>query len=95
MKDMSLSKALRFYIGHGSVSYPQLDWARVEMHMDIDETVKQRLDAIIDSVKDPDWATQSYEDYLKDISECLAKNYPELDDDAVAAVEWYYSWQYK
>ena len=95
----NINEAILMYVGYGTDTYPKEDRHRLiarfgsmigsQLATEV-ELLLQELEAI-----KPDWNTQTLEVGSALAVRELSKNHPELDDRAVAALKWTFSWWWK
>jgi hypothetical protein len=97
--DKTISSAVCIFVGRGISPYPKEDGTRLreafgaELAADLEPRIRLLLDEL-DQIK-PDWKTHTLESASKSAAGDMKTKHPELDEKAVAALEWIYSWWWK
>jgi hypothetical protein len=97
--ETNLSSAVSLFIGRGKSAYPKEDVTRLiaafgpKIAADLEPRVRGLL-AELDQIK-PDWKVHDLVGAAKWAVGKLKAQHPELDEEAVAALEWIYSWWWK
>jgi hypothetical protein len=95
----SINAAVPLYLGYGTASFPTENASRLvaefgpETGSKLERQVKLLLEEL-NKIK-ADWSLQTLVSGSKWAVSELRQKHPELDDQAVAALEWTYSWWWK
>lgn len=91
--------ALMLYLGVGISPYPQRDPQRLvlkygeEKGLDLVTYSEAILRELYE--QEPDWSVDDLAGATRRASTAVADNHPELSNDAVEALKWSYSWDWK
>lgn len=94
-----LNDAIAVYVGHGVISYPNEDAARVVNRFgkprgqELVESVRSLLSEL-DAIK-PTWDKNDLATTSRLAVDQLALRHPGLNNEAKAALAWIYSWWWK
>lgn len=94
-----LNEAIARYIGWSISAFPKEDAARVveRFGMVLAPALVERVRALLDELRaiQPDWTRHTLVTASRSAAMLMKNGHPELDDPAVAAFEWIYSWWWK
>jgi hypothetical protein len=95
----NLNIAIPLFVGYGVTTYPQEDGSRLtarfgnEVGLQLEAKVNLLLKEF-DALR-PDWNVHSLQSGTKWAVGELKRKHPELDSEALAALEWVFSWWWK
>jgi hypothetical protein len=97
--DNKLNAAIPIYIGYGITSYPKPDGSRLAAAFgsDLGRQLEAEVKLLLHELGQlkPDWNSQTLENATKWASGEFKRKHPDLDSQALAALEWIYSWGWK
>jgi hypothetical protein len=94
-----LSRAVSLYVGYGLEPYPKEDAARLnplfghEISVQLDRQIQQIL-SDLGQLK-PDWKIHSLSSAGVWAKQEISSRYAELDEDALDALEWLFTWWWR
>ena len=100
-KDQLLSKAIISYLSKGKSSFPKHDEDAVrllasdahtdpEMLLDKAQTITTECASI-----EVDWSTHSLTEGGKEVARVMTERHPELEDDAIDALAWMFTYMWR
>lgn len=92
------SEAIVLYLGRGLSSFPKPSAARLVNRFGCRaETILASVEAILEELRrfEPDWSTQTLLRATDEAVRRVARAHPNLSDDALAALRWYFSYGWK
>lgn len=101
MNDEKLSQAIATYLGYGFLSYPEEGSQSIARLLKNDGgSLDDRLPLIEEMLKQlrslrPDWTKHTLVSAGQWAKEEMRIKYPMLDDDALGALEWAFTWWWK
>jgi hypothetical protein len=94
-----LSQAVSLYVGYGWGPYPKEDLARLNslFGQEISEQLDKQIQQILSDLGQlkPDWKTHSLESAGAWAKQEISSRYSELDDGALDALEWLFTWWWR
>jgi hypothetical protein len=97
--DSQLSRGVVFYLGYGERSAPLPDPQRVvaEFGPQRGEELVTTIQALVAEVMAApvDWASETLSSATDDAHDRMHRAHPELADDAVQALAWIFSWDWR
>ena len=97
--DRDLDRAILLYLGYGSQSAPVRDRESLQAEFGpyranaLERAVAELVEEI--SAFQPDWSRDSLISAGRLAGELMRSRHPELSDEAVAALEWKYMWDWR
>lgn len=95
----TLSRAIVIFLGHGVTSYPDHKHVRItdEFGAELASQLEPKVRRILNDLNNlkPDWSIHSFDSACIWAREEMHRSHPELDQLALNALEWTFSWGWK